>query len=183
MHRNYLIKLVEEYIPWNQEITVKDEILSFIRENPNCFDRELEIGHITGSAWLINKTGDKALLLHHRKLDKWFQLGGHADGDSDILAVAIKEAQEESGIQNIKPVMNEIFDIDIHKIPTNSKEKEHFHYDVRFLLQVKGDEDFVQNQESKELRWISRDKSLLPTNEDSVIRLFEKWISNFPNVQ
>lgn len=179
MHRNTLISLLEKYIATAQEIESKNNILSFIKANPNCFDRELEIGHITGSAWLINKTGDKALLLHHRKLDKWFQLGGHADGDSDILSVAIKEAQEESGIQDIELVMNEIFDIDIHKIPANSKEKEHFHYDVRFILQVKSDEDFVSNQESKELRWISKNRHELPTEEESVTRLFDKWIARF----
>lgn len=179
MHRNTLINLLESYIPTEQEVGSKQNILSFIVANSNCFDRTLEIGHITGSAWLINKAGDKALLLHHRKLDKWFQLGGHADGDSDILSVAIKETREESGIQNIEPVMNQIFDIDIHKIPANHKEKEHFHYDVRFLLQVKSDEDFIQNQESKELRWISKNKSELPTKEESVTRLFDKWVARF----
>lgn len=179
MHRKTLIELLEKYTPAPQEADSKQNILFFIESNPNCFDRTLEVGHITGSAWLVNKSGDKALLMHHRKLDKWLQLGGHADGESDILSVALKEAQEESGIQNIEPVMNDIFDIDIHKIPSNSKEREHFHYDVRFLLQVKSDEDFLSNQESKELRWISKNKKELPTNEESVTRLFDKWITSF----
>ena len=136
----------------------KQEIINFIKNNENCFDRELSIGHITGSSWLLNKEGDKALLLHHNKLDRWFQLGGHADGESDILAVAIKEAMEESGINAIEPVISEIFDIDVHKIPANSKENEHYHYDIRFLLQVKSDETILLNSEAKELRWISKDK-------------------------
>ena len=108
MKRNILIKLLEEYQPTEQEIGFKNDMLEFIKINEDCFERELKIGHITGSAWLINKSGDQALLMHHMKLDKWLQPGGHADGDTDILAVAIKEAQEESGIKAIEPVMNEI---------------------------------------------------------------------------
>jgi 8-oxo-dGTP pyrophosphatase MutT (NUDIX family) len=116
--------------------------------------------------------------MHHAKLDRWLQLGGHCDGDVDVLAVAIKEAQEESGIIGIKPVSPEIFDIDIHLIPANKNEQEHYHYDVRFLLQVTSDEEIVSNRESKELRWIKKDSSQLPTNELSVIRMFKKWSQN-----
>lgn len=115
--------------------------------------------------------------MHHTKLDKWFQLGGHCDGNPDVLAVAIKEAQEESGIKEIIPVYEEVFDIDIHLIPGNSREKEHYHYDVRFLLQVNSNEQIVQNRESKELRWIEKKPTSLPTQNPSVIRMFNKWIN------
>lgn len=179
MKRNNFLNLVETYIETKSEEESKTKLLSFVKNNPLCFERSLEHGHITGSAWLINKVGDKALLLHHRKLDKWFQLGGHADGESDILAVAIKEAQEESGINHIEPILKEIFDIDIHEIPENPREKAHLHYDIRFLLQVQSDEDFIQNSESKELRWISKNIEELPTREESVIRLFNKWVNYF----
>lgn len=176
MKRNKLLSLIERYNPSLDEVQAKQEIINFIKNNENCFDRELSIGHITGSSWLLNKEGDKALLLHHNKLDRWFQLGGHADGESDILAVAIKEAMEESGINAIEPVISEIFDIDVHKIPANSKENEHYHYDIRFLLQVKSDETILLNSEAKELRWISKDKKDLPTDENSVVRMFDKWL-------
>jgi 8-oxo-dGTP pyrophosphatase MutT (NUDIX family) len=115
--------------------------------------------------------------MHHTKLDKWFQLGGHCDGHSDVLAVAIKEAQEESGIVGIEPVSNKIFDIDIHLIPANPKEKEHYHYDVRFLLHVISNEEVVQNNESKELRWIGKTRTALPTTGRSVTRMFDKWVA------
>lgn len=85
------------------------------------------------------------LFLHHTKLDTWFQLDEHCDGDSDVLAVTIKEAQEESGIMGIEPVQGKIFDINIHCIPENKRDKAHDHYDVRFLLQVTSDEQLVQN--------------------------------------
>jgi len=178
MEKIELIQMLEDYKSvFPEEIAFKQRMLAFIKQYHNCFERSLKVGHITASGWLLNKDQTKALLMHHTKLDKWFQLGGHCDGNSDVLAVAIKEAQEESGIMNIAPVSQEIFDIDIHLIPENKKEKAHYHYDVRFLLCVTSDEKISQNQESKELRWISRDKVNLPTDSPSVIRMFNKWVS------
>ncbi|HLW72451.1 MAG TPA: NUDIX hydrolase [Candidatus Babeliales bacterium] len=176
MHRSSLITLLEEYYPTSYDEQVcKKNMINFISQQTDCFERFLEIGHITASAWLLNKNHTHALLMHHAKLDKWFQLGGHCDGNPNVLDVAIKEAQEESGIVAIEPLSEAIFDIDIHLIPANKKEKEHYHYDVRFLLHVIDDEDVVQNSESKELRWISKNRNDLPTHEESVVRMFYKW--------
>lgn len=178
MKRRMLIELLNNYIPQApEEIEFKQEIMSFVTANPSCFERSLEEGHITASSWLLNKDGSKALLMHHAKLNKWFQLGGHCDGDSDVLGVAIKEAQEESGILTIAPVHSQIFDIDVHLIPANSREKAHYHYDIRFLLHVVSDQEFVKNSESKDLRWISKQSSALPTDNPSVVRMFNKWMS------
>jgi 8-oxo-dGTP pyrophosphatase MutT (NUDIX family) len=176
MKRNHLLQLLKDYIPTEEEINAKARIIEFIRSNQYCFERSLSIGHITASAWLLNKKGDKALLTHHRKLDAWLQLGGHCDGDPDVLAVAIKEAQEESGIQTVVPVMNSIFDVDVHSIPANSKEAAHYHYDIRFLLQARDNDEIVQNHESNELRWIDKDVRSFPTKARSVVRMFEKWV-------
>ncbi len=175
MHRNILLSLLNTYHPLDQdEMHFKEQMIHFINEHPDCFERTLEIGHITGSAFILNKEHTHALLLHHTKLDKWFQLGGHCDGDPDVLAVATREAQEESGIMAIAPLNTEIFDIDIHRIPENKREKAHDHFDVRFLLHVTSNEQLVQNVESKELRWIKLDMSDLPTDNRSVIRMFKK---------
>ena len=175
--RNKLIQMLEDYkSDFQEENVFKKQMIVFIKKYDNCFERSLEIGHITASAWILNKDQTKALLMHHAKLDKWFQLGGHCDGNSNVLEVAIKEAQEESGIINIGPVSQDIFDIDIHLIPDNKKEKAHYHYDVRFLLQVASDEKTNQNGESKELKWISQNKVDLPTDNPSVVRMFNKWI-------
>lgn len=176
MHRLKLLHLLENYIPTNEELTFKKEMILFIQENPECFERSLQDGHITASCWLLNKDGSQALLMHHAKLNKWFQLGGHCDGNPDVLEVALKEAQEESGINGIVSVKKDIFDIDIHLIPENSKEKAHYHYDVRFLLQVVSDEEIVQNNESKELRWIGKELDSIPTENPSVVRMFKKWM-------
>lgn len=171
--------MLQNYSPTHEEeLEFKQRMIEFIEEHPNCFERSLTIGHITASAWLLNKNHSKALLMHHSKLEKWFQLGGHCDGNPDVLTVATKEAQEESGIINITPISKDIFDIDIHLIPENPKEKAHYHYDVRFLLQVTSDEQVIQNNESKELRWIEKDLSGLPTQNQSVVRMFKKWLAN-----
>jgi len=177
MHRKKLIDLLQAYVPSAAQAACKDEMLSFIQKQTDCFERSLAMGHITASAWLLNKDGSQALLMHHAKLNIWVQLGGHCDGDSDVMAVAIKEAQEESGISHIIPVNDHIFDIDIHFIPENSREKAHYHYDVRFLLQVASDEMVALNNESKELRWIDKDLEALPTQEQSVTRMFHKWLN------
>lgn len=178
MHRKPLLNLLEGYNPENPaEKLYRAQIIEFIQAHPNCFLRSLSVGHITASAWLVDRHNAHALLMHHKKLDDWFQLGGHCDGHPDVLHVAIKEAQEESGIHKIVPVHEEIFDIDVHTIPANPKEGAHIHYDVRFLLQVVSDEVVHKNAESKELRWVGRDKAKLPTTHQSVIRMFNKWTS------
>jgi len=178
MQRQLLIQLLTDYQPNHKpEILFKEQTLNFINKYKNCFERTLTIGHITASAWILNQDHSQALLLHHKKLDNWFQLGGHCDGDHDVLRVAIKEAQEESGIIDISPVHTNIFDIDIHKIPANKTEPEHDHYDIRFLLHVTSNANFVQNHESKELRWITKHLDSLPTHNPSVLRMFHKWLN------
>jgi len=178
MHRNLVLKLLNDYIPvYEEEIKAKEDIISFISSNEQCFERSLLSGHITASAWLINHTGDKVLLMHHKKLGEWMQFGGHCDGDSDVLLVAAKEAKEESGIDDIEMVFPSIFDLDIHLVPENNKENAHYHYDIRFLMQVQGDKDFVKNHESNELRWVGTNKKELPTNARSITRMYEKWLS------
>ncbi len=174
MHRQKLLGLLKSYNETEEESCYKKRFIEFIAKNSNCFDRSNAQGHVTGSAWLLNSTNNKALLMHHAKLDIWVQPGGHADGMCDILQVALKEAKEESGIKEIVPISEEIFDIDIHNISAKG-EAEHLHYDVRFLLKVVGDDSLKANKESKELRWISGDVKQLPTQERSVVRMFEKW--------
>ena len=115
-----------------------------------------------------------ALLTHHRKLNKWLQLGGHADGDSDILRVALREAREESGLATIRPVSTAIYDIDIHVIPARGSEPEHLHYDVRFLLEADRAAPLLASRESRSLAWtpLTRIAELNP--EESMARMVAK---------
>lgn len=175
-HRSNVLDLLHAYHPSPEETVYKKRMIEFIRKHPDCFERSLEEGHITASAWLLNKKGTHALLMHHAKLDKWVQLGGHCDGNPDVLKTAIKEAQEESGIEQIMSISPAIFDLDIHEIPEKGSIKAHLHYDIRFLLQVTSDEEAKKNQESKELLWIDKNIDLLPTQSRSVVRMFMKWL-------
>ncbi|MEI6806293.1 MAG: GrpB family protein [Myxococcaceae bacterium] len=175
-NKDLFIKLTKYNPASPKELAYKERMLELLKNTPNCFERSSLKAHFTASAWLLNKAGDKALLMHHTKLDRWFQLGGHADGDHNLLRVAIKESQEESGINQIVAVDSNIFDIDIHPIPARGdKEPGHEHFDVRFLLEVTSDEDVIQNGESKELRWIGKNRKELPTDSESVVRMFDKW--------
>lgn len=178
MHRNYLRDLLHNYFPSDpNEIISKQLMLDFISNNSDCFERDLLHGHFTASCWLVNRAMDRALLTNHAKLNNWLQLGGHCDGDSNITAVALKEAQEESGLLNIKLVSEQIFDIDVHAIPAINREPEHLHYDVRFLVQALDDAPFIISPESKDLCWFGTDINSLPTAEQSILRMFNKWLA------
>jgi len=177
MHRKYLLNLLSNYhttIP--DEIAMRERMLTFVKQYANCFDRSLSVGHITGSAWVVNAKRNRVFLLHHRKLNKWLQPGGHSDGDPHTLDVALRETQEESGVAEnfIRPVDQEIFDIDIHKIPEHKNETAHFHYDVRFLLEMDENQKPVINEESNELAWIDLDKIHTLTDEKSITRMVLK---------
>jgi 8-oxo-dGTP pyrophosphatase MutT (NUDIX family) len=149
---------------------------SFIQANVNCFSRDLKAGHLTGSAWILDSTGTRALLTHHKKLNIWVQPGGHADGDSDISRVAYREALEESGLTDLRLLKDNLFDIDIHSIPARADEPEHLHYDCRFLLQTDYD-DYVVSDESHDLSWVLLTEMENVTREDSVLRMVRKTTS------
>lgn len=179
MHRNSLLKQLESYLAqYPNESAMIERYLSFVRSHENCFDRGLSIGHVTGSAWVVNRAGTHTLLTHHKKLNKWLQLGGHADGDVDVLRVSKREVEEESGITDVVLVGEGIFDVDIHLIPARKHEAEHFHYDVRYALQVVGDEDYVVSDESHDLDWIEIDRLAERTTEASMLRMAHKWLSH-----
>lgn len=128
--------------------------VKFVTQNANCFDRSLLIGHVNGSAWVVDRTLTHTLLTHHNKLDKWLQLGGHSDGNPDTLEVALREAQEESGLMDIQPLHTNIYDIDVHTIPERGDEPEHLHYDVRFIFVANMAQPLTVSSESKDLQWI-----------------------------
>ena len=156
------------------EHEVVDDYLLFIRKHEDCFQKSLAIGHVTGSALILNSDSDSVLLTHHKKLERWLQPGGHADGDCDVAAVAMREAEEESGLERIEFVASEILDVDIHRIPERKSEPEHFHYDCRFLLRSVGSDKFVISEESNDLKWAAMDRVTEYTDEESILRMIQK---------
>src|SRR5438045_3238802 len=153
MHRASLLALLDSHAPFDQtEAQMLDRFRRFVATQPHCFERSLLEGHVTGSAWIVDADAAQVLLLHHRKLDRWLQPGGHCDGDSDVLRVALREAREETGLQRLAPVSPALFDLDIHWIPQRGDVPDHWHYDARFLLRAAPNEEFKHNHESKDAR-------------------------------
>lgn len=149
----------------------------FIEANGDCCERTFAVGHCTGSAWLVSADGERVLLTHHRKLDRWLQLGGHADGDGDLAAVALREAQEESGLSGLS-LEGDIYDLDRHLIPARGAEPAHWHYDVRFVIRASGNEAFVVSAESHALAWRRIDELAGdPLVDESVRRMAIKWLA------
>ena len=160
MHRADVLQKLQRYCPKSEQERVQQErMITFVNDNPDCFSRNQLPGHLTGSAWLLHPSGDKVLLTLHKKLNQWLQLGGHADGDPNLLSVALKEAHEESGIDSIDVVCEDIFDLDVHFIPERKNEPGHYHYDIRFLLQAQH-AHFTVSEESVDLGWFTFDEIL-----------------------
>jgi 8-oxo-dGTP pyrophosphatase MutT (NUDIX family) len=127
-------------------------ILAFLRDHDDALHRSCLAGHLTGSAAIVDAAGARVLLLHHRKLDRWLQPGGHADGDGDLAAVAAREAWEETGLRGAMELP--AIDLDVHDIPARPDEPAHVHLDVRFRLRVEAGATPVGNHESRALRWV-----------------------------
>jgi len=170
-----LKKLIDNYcIRYPAETTPKS-ISSFLQSSKNPFSRKNQPGHFTGSAWIVNPDKTEILMTHHKKIGKWLQLGGHADGESDLLKVSQREAVEESGINNFVTISNEIFDMDIHEIPPIGSDPKHLHYDIRFLLQADPDkESLIISNESHDVAWIPLDKIAHYNSEQSIMRMVDK---------
>ena len=174
MHRNKILNFFKHYRDRHpEEAAVVERISSFVDANTDCFSRELPVGHITGSAWILDSTGTRALLTHHKKLNIWVQLGGHADGDPNVEQVAYREAIEESGLDGLQFVEQALFDIDIHQIPARGHEAAHYHYDCRFLFRAV-DDDYIVSDESHDLRWVPLDDMGSVTTEPSITRMVDK---------
>ncbi len=152
------------------------DIIAFVEQQPDCFERSLAMGHITGSAWIVSSDRRQVVLIHHRKLDRWFQPGGHADGNPDVAAVAMQEAQEETGLTQLRFVSEPpaIFDVDVHLIPARPNEPAHFHYDIRFLIEADPTEPFVESGETKAIQWVNCSEIAPFTNEESIRRMTRK---------
>ena len=163
---------------WPQEAAVAGQFLELLSDPHDPFLRQRLAGHFTGSAWVVSADGARTLLTHHRKLDRWLQPGGHADGDVDLAGVALREAQEETGVAGLRLEDGAIFDLDRHWIPMRGQVPGHWHYDVRYLVRAGVDEGFVVSAESHDLAW--RDISVIaadPGVDPSMRRMAGKWLA------
>ncbi|MGM0548940.1 MAG: NUDIX hydrolase [Bacillota bacterium] len=170
-----ILNKIENYIPGNKsEKEYKKQTINFLVNNKNNYFRANSSGHLTVSAWIINYDKTKVLLHHHKKLDKWIQLGGHLEKGELIQTAVLREAKEESGLNSLVIVKNDLFDLDIHKIPAFKKEAPHFHYDLRILIKADAEEKLLKSSESKNLQWIKLNKVKNYLSEESVLRMLRK---------
>jgi len=175
VHRESLLALLAAHTPYDgDERAALDRTTRFVRTHADCFERSRLDGHMTGSAWVTSAGGDRVVLVHHIKLGRWLQPGGHADGESDLARVALREAQEETGLRSLLLAAPRPYDVDVHAIPERGAEVRHFHYDVRFRFFANPDEAPSASAESHAVRWLTVDevRSLAP--ERSLARMIEK---------
>jgi 8-oxo-dGTP pyrophosphatase MutT (NUDIX family) len=185
MHRQPLLDMLDRYearFPSEREVVAR--IRRLVVEHVDCFDRTCRPGHVTASAWVTTRERDRVLLVHHRKLDRWLQPGGHADGQSDIPAAALREAVEETGLGCLRlcDAASEItpLDLDVHIIPARFDasgamvDDAHEHHDVRFLVVAEGDLAPRVSDESHDVRWFTAAELHAATDEESVLRLWRK---------
>jgi 8-oxo-dGTP pyrophosphatase MutT (NUDIX family) len=162
---------------WPGEREVVTLFAGLLGDARDPFRRERLAGHFTASCWLVDRAGIRTLLTHHKKLGLWLQLGGHADGERDLRVAALKEAEEESGLRDLR-VEGGIFDLDRHWIPEHEGVPAHWHYDVRYVVRAGEDESYVVGEESHDLAW--RDVAALAADEGadaSVRRMARKWLA------
>ena len=173
MHRNALLALLRSYRQRHPAEDAVRRFEDFVRRQPRCFERDCwDDGHVTASAALLDPRREAMLMTLHAKLGRWLQLGGHADGETDALAVACREAAEESGL-TVSPVSPAPIDVDIHAIPPHGNDPRHFHYDVRFMLLAEAGVP-KPTEESVRLEWVPLQRLAASTTEESIRRLAAK---------
>lgn len=178
MNRDLTLQLLAAHQPADaHETRMLEDIKQFVRHYDNFHSRQQLAGHLTGSAWVVSEDRSQALLTYHGKFDCWVQLGGHVEDDADMLSAAWREAREESGLESVVPLSDQIFDVDVHAIPANPKEPAHFHYDIRFLFAADRNLPLVVSSESKALAWVEIEKIAELTAEESVLRMVRKTAS------
>jgi 8-oxo-dGTP pyrophosphatase MutT (NUDIX family) len=173
--RDGLLSRLRAYAPADErEAAMRARMLAFVEAHPDALERSQSLGHVTASAWVLDRAHAFVLLTHHRKLGKWLQLGGHLEGDRDVSAAALREAREESGLRSLRFLREGIFDLDVHVIPARPGEAAHEHFDVRFVLEADEREPLAVSDESHALAWVAlRDVAGLGADE-SVLRLVRK---------
>lgn len=185
MHRRHILDQLDRYQAESPDDQAhKNSITQFIKKHPNCFDRELPYGHVTGSAWVINQTRDKVLLTLHAKVEAWMQMGGHSDGHPITQDVALREVHEESGLEpkNIKPLNPGIFDVDVHHYPARQTplgfEHEHLHFDLRYIFEADENEPLSpQEGESNGLKWVPLSEAHQLNDQERFLRMVRKTLN------
>lgn len=167
---------IRAYVPFNeQEEKDKRFILDFLAKNDDAFLRENCVAHMTASAWVVNPARDKVLLVYHRIYDSWSWTGGHADGETDLLAVALREVREETGVRHVRPVSEEIYSLEVLTVDGHEKRGEyvssHLHLNVTYLLEASEEDSLsVCEAENSGVGWYTLEGALAASSEPWFVR-------------
>lgn len=171
MNKSGLIKRIRGYVPFNaEEESDKEMILHFLNTNPDAFDRENTLAHMTASAWIVNPRRDRVLMVYHKIYDSWSWTGGHADGEDDLLSVALREAREETGLKNVRSVSEEIFSLEVLTVDGHVKNgcylSSHMHMNVTYLLEADDNEQVhIREDENSGVQWFYLEDALRASSE------------------
>lgn len=177
LSKKNVIEILNSYALTHSDIHL-EKTHKFVIENENLFGRDNLKGHITGSAWVIDPSQTKALLIHHKKLKMWFQPGGHVDTtDHSVLHAAQREAIEETGSEKIIPLHQDLFDLDVHLIPERKGIPAHWHYDFRFIFKAASESITANFTEVNDIKWIDLNELIQNEKYASVKRMAEKTLN------
>ena len=178
-----LYELIDKYEPANmQEEGDKKQMLQFMEQNPNYLVRENQIAHFTASIWTVNKERTKTLMVYHNIYDSWSWIGGHADGEEDLCAVAMRELQEETGVKHAKLVSDAILSLETLTVNGHVKQGKyvpsHLHFNVTFLAEADEKEELIVNvDENQDVKWWTFEEAVQASNEPWMIeRIYKKLI-------
>lgn len=184
-----IIDDIRNYCPYNeQERRDKEQMLSFLEKNPDAFSRSNLFAHMTASAWIVNGARDKVIMVYHKLYDSWSWIGGHADGEEDLLKVALKEAREETGAEHIRPISEDICSLEILTVDGHEKRGEyvpsHLHMNVTFLLEAdESDTLKVCPEENSAVAWFSLEEALEKSTEPWFVeRIYSKLNDKLKNI-
>ena len=162
---------IEKYVPYNeQEEKDKNTILKYMDAFEDTLTRNNEFGHFTASAWVVNKERTKVLMIYHNIYKSWAWTGGHADGESDLLSVAVREVKEETGVENVKVLDDDIFSLEIVCVNGHVKRgkyvSSHVHLNVTYLLEVDENETLrIKEDENSGVNWVPIDEVEVASTE------------------
>lgn len=178
-----LIDLIKRYNAYNdQEKNDREIFIKCINIFDDILTRNNDIAHITSSAFVVNKNKDKVLMIHHNIYNSWSWTGGHADGEHDLLSVAIREVTEETGVKNIMPISNDIFSLDILPVFGHTRKgkyvSSHLHLSVAYLVEADENEPLtVKEDENSAIQWIPIDKIEEYSNEPHMVKVYNKMVA------